>query len=424
MSQELRQFYKGRAKNSDLFDYDEDGNLIQKNKEGTVIKTIALPNYRRPTYEEYDEMEQKRTEAIAIANKEYDDAQRELRQLINDPTASDSEILRLNRKVTEADIKLQAVRYPLQRVGGGGEDSVKIRDIDYTRPTETRKTVDAIYKLYTRPFKLEEQYVRIGKAAEKPLISVAEAKAAEESKSIVILFAEPGTNDYGYLSLKWVIELEFNGTQYNSAHQAIAAELAKAFNDQDNLQKIMIAETPDAVVYTVDNVPGDKEVNETKWNSLTKQLIYDINILKFNQYPELAARLLETKNAMLGAYIPDDNLIGIGISIDNIQAQNPINWTGQNLLGKALMEIRDKIRTDREILVAQQQPQIETTVQKPKRKRIPIVVPTSGTPSATVVSPQPRTIRRNQIPESLEQTAISIPTEAIQPSQEIEQKQP
>jgi ribA/ribD-fused uncharacterized protein len=346
-------------------------------------------------------------EAIAIAIKEYDDAQRELRQLINDPTAPDSEILRLNRKVTEADIKLQSVIYPLQSVIE--EDSVEIRDIDYTRPTETRKTVDAIYKLYTRPFTLEEQYVRIGKAAEKPLISVAEAKAAEDSKISVILFAEPQTNDYGYLSLKWAIELEFNGTHYNSAHQAIAAELAKAFNDQDNLQKIMIAETPDAVVYTVDNVPGDKDANETKWNSLTKQLIYDINILKFNQYPELAARLLETKNAMLGAYIPDDNLIGIGLSLDNIQSHNPINWTGQNLLGKALMEIRDKIRTDREVLAAQQPiPQAQVSEPQKKRRQRPQVVPASS-----VVSPQPRTIRRNQIPESLEQTDISIPSAAI-----------
>ena len=88
-------------------------------------------------------------------------------------------------------------------------------------------------------------------------------------------------------------------------------------------------------------------------NGMTKQLIYDVNISKFNQYPELTARLLETKTALLGAYIPDDNLIGIGISIDNIQSKNPLNWTGQNLLGKALMDIREKLRSDREAVAAQ-----------------------------------------------------------------------
>ena len=100
---------------------------------------------------------------------------------------------------------------------------------------------------------------------------------------------------------------------YNSAQQAIVAELAKVFNDQEGLQKIMLADTPDEINYKLDNVPGDAEINESKWNDTTKQLIYDVNISKFNQYPELTARLLETKTALLGAYIPDDNLIGIGI---------------------------------------------------------------------------------------------------------------
>jgi ribA/ribD-fused uncharacterized protein len=167
---------------------------------------------------------------------------------------------------------------------------------------------------------------------------------------------------------------------YNSAHQAIAAELAKAFNDQDNLQKIMIAEAPEEVTYKLDDVPGDAESNETKWNDVTKQLLYDVNIAKFNQYPELTARLLETKNAVLGAYIPDDNLIGIGISLDNVQSKNPINWTGQNLLGKALTSIRDKIRSDREIEVAQQ---AAIAVPRPVRRRPKPAVATTVTEETT-----------------------------------------
>jgi predicted NAD-dependent protein-ADP-ribosyltransferase YbiA (DUF1768 family) len=47
------------------------------------------------------------------------------------------------------------------------------------------------------------------------------------------------------------------------------------------------------------DVPGDADVNEPRWNDLTKQFIYDINIAKFNQYPELAERLLETKTAII-----------------------------------------------------------------------------------------------------------------------------
>jgi hypothetical protein len=133
----------------------------------------------------------------------------------------------------------------------------------------------------------------------------------------------------------------------------------------------MIAETPDSINYKVSDVPGDAEINETKWNSLIKQLLYDINIIKFKQYPELALRLLETKNATLGAYEPNDNLIGIGISLDNIQSKNPINWTGQNLLGKALMDIRENIRKEKEIQQQTQQIQPSIVQEKPKVKRKP-----------------------------------------------------
>jgi ribA/ribD-fused uncharacterized protein len=341
-SEELKRFYKAKAKKPELFGYDDDGNLVELNKEGSVIKTYSLPNYRPPTYEEIDEMESKRREDIAVANKEFEDARRELRNL--GPDTPDSDVLRVNRKVKEADVRLQAIRFPLQYTEI--EDGIPINKIDFDKVFEKRKYPYSFLFLRERSFTLQEQYVRTGKAPVKPLVSVAEARAAADMASIpvVILFEDPQTNDYGFLSLKWTVEIEFNGTMYNSAKQAIAAELAKIFNDQESLQKIMIADTPEEVSYELDDVPGEE--NQVKWNDNIKQLLYDVNIAKFNQYPELVTRLLETKTAVLGAYIPNDNLIGIGLSLDNIQSKNPINWTGQNLLGKALMDIREKFRMD------------------------------------------------------------------------------
>lgn len=395
-SEQLKLYYKAKAKKPDLYGYDDVGNLIELNKDGTVIKTIPLPIYRSPTSEEYTEMGNKRMEVITVANKEYEDARRTLREVSANPDSLDSEILRINRKVIEADIKLQAIRFPLQYINV--QDGISINKIDFDQVNEKRKYPYDFFFLEQRSFTLQDQYVRVGKAPEKPLISVAEANATNATNAvanavIVILFSEPDTNDYGFLSLKWTIELEFNGTMYNSAYQAIAAEIAKSFNDKDNLQKIMIAETPDSVNYSVADVPGDKEINEIKWNDLTKQFIYDINIAKYNQYPELAARLLETKNATLGAYIPDDNLIGIGLSIDNIQAQNPVNWTGQNLLGKALMDIRQKINSDREVLQAQVQAQTQAQAQTvPRRKKPSIAPPSIVPPSIAPPSIAPVTI--------------------------------
>jgi ribA/ribD-fused uncharacterized protein len=413
-AEELKKFYKARVKKPDLFTYDENGNLVELNKDGGIIKTIPLPDYRPPTFEEFDEMEQKRLEAIAVANKEFEDARRELNSALQNPEVLDSEVLRINRKVKEADIKLQAIRFPLQYVEM--DDSIPIKEIDFDKSYEKRKFVYPFFFLKERPFKLQEQYSRIGKAPVQPPKTVAQLKAAADAASVpvVILFQDPETNDYGFLSLKWAVELEFNGTMYNSAYQAIAAELAKAFNDQEGLQRIMLAETPEEVVYKLDNVPGDSDANETKWNDTTKQLIYDVNIAKFNQYPELAARLLETKTAMLGAYVPDDTLIGIGISLDSVQSKNPINWTGQNLLGKALMDIRDKLRTDREMAAAQAAP----TQPVPRRKK-PSIAVQPGAEQPSVVSEEtagvPRPIRRRPKPS----VAVAAPVEETTDQEEL-----
>jgi ribA/ribD-fused uncharacterized protein len=376
---ELKAFYKARAKKPDLFTYDTDGNLVELNKEGTVQKTIPLPEYRVPSLEEFDEMEKNRIAAIATAQKEFTDAYKELQQLLTQEDVPKSEILRVNRKVKEADIKLLAVRFPLRTVEL--LHPPKISSIEFDKSFETRHYTYPFYALLERPFTLQEQYVRVGKAPVKPSVSVAEAKAAEDNAIKVILFAEPDTNDYGFLSLNWAVELEFNGTMYNSARQALAAELAKGFNDEQNLQRIMTAESPQEITYELSDVPGEADANEPKWNDLTKRLLYDINIVKFNQYPELAGRLLETKNAQLGAYIPDDNLLGIGISLDNVQSLNPVNWTGQNLLGKALMDIRQKIRSDQELAAQQTAAEAKPA---PRRKR-----PVAATQAPPAVVPPP-----------------------------------
>jgi ribA/ribD-fused uncharacterized protein len=291
----------------------------------------------------------------------------------------------------EADIKLQAIRYPLKYIEK--ESGIEIRSIDFNQPNEKRKFPYNIAILKTNPFTLEQQYVRIGKVATKPLVSVAEAKASLQAGVPVILFSEPETNDWGFLSLKWVVEMEFNGTMYNSAQQAMYAEIAKSFNDQDNLRKIMLAEIPGLVDYSLEDVPGDTEMNEIKWNTMTKELLYDVNLAKFNQFPELSGRLLETKNAQLGAYIPNDNLIGIGISLDNIQSKNPVNWTGQNLLGKALMDIRDKIRSDREVVAEPVQTPIIRR-KKPSIAPIPASVEPVPTPVTATEGTSQAPIRR------------------------------
>ena len=98
--EQLKSFYISRSKNPDNYTYDENGNLIEKTKTGEIIKTIALPTYRPTTSEEYHEMENKRINQIAIAEKDYENAREELRAAYENPNTPMSEILRINRKLS------------------------------------------------------------------------------------------------------------------------------------------------------------------------------------------------------------------------------------------------------------------------------------------------------------------------------------
>jgi len=66
---ELRQFYKSRVSKPNLFTYDDDGNLVERDKEGGVVRTITLARYRKPTMEEVAELEQKRQEKFQFQVK-------------------------------------------------------------------------------------------------------------------------------------------------------------------------------------------------------------------------------------------------------------------------------------------------------------------------------------------------------------------
>ncbi|RYF96968.1 MAG: DUF1768 domain-containing protein, partial [Chitinophagaceae bacterium] len=41
---------------------------------------------------------------------------------------------------------------------------------------------------------------------------------------------------------------------------------------------------------------------------------------------------------------PIDTIWGIGLAADDPGIENPSNWKGENLLGYALMEVRDRLQ--------------------------------------------------------------------------------
>ena len=61
--------------------------------------------------------------------------------------------------------------------------------------------------------------------------------------------------------------------------------------------------------------------------------------------PELKEILLATGDHIIVEASPYDRIWGVGLSEENDDLYKG-NWNGQNLLGKALMEVREKLRME------------------------------------------------------------------------------
>ena len=349
-SEKFREFYEKRHKElhskgvhgsiGTYHIYDDEGNLVTKNKEGTIQQTLVIPSYRSPSLEELDIMEQERQEQIALATKAYDTAFDVLHQEYQRKDRSAQRVMEYTRRMVEADHHLQHARYPVRYVSH--IDKVEIRRIDFNQINEVRKLPYSIAALKVSPFPLQKLYVREGAL---PAVSSSSSSSSLSISKPILFVQDADTNEYGFMALDWPVQIRLGGVTYHSAKQALAAELAKTFHDDEGFRMVMDAESPAEVNYQIDDA---KEATPELWANTTKRHLYDIQSAKFKQYPELQSRLLSTGDNLLAFYQPKDELLGIGISTDDIHAKNPIHWRGQNLMGTVLMDIRGSLREEME----------------------------------------------------------------------------
>ncbi|NQX84659.1 MAG: NADAR family protein [Flavobacteriaceae bacterium] len=138
----------------------------------------------------------------------------------------------------------------------------------------------------------------------------------------------------------WASPFRVGGMIYNTAEHWMMAEKARLFNDKKHLEKIIQCNSPAEAKQW-----GRKVINfkPEKWDAHKYEIVKQGNIHKFSQNLELKAFLLNTKHQVLVEASPRDRIWGIGMGASNDNAENPLLWRGDNLLGFALMEVRDEL---------------------------------------------------------------------------------
>ncbi len=422
----LRTFYANRSKElgKGLTDtkamyhiHDDQGNLVTRTKTGGVAGTIVIPSYRPPSLEELDALVEQRQENIAQATAIYDDAYQALHQEYRRPDRSPQRILELTRQMEQADHQLQYTRFPLQYIS---KEKHQIRRIDFQQPTEERKFPYPVAIRTVSPYELQDLYVREGALPQQQPQSQQQPQPQQSQQSQqqkpVLFILDAEANENGFMALDWPVQIRLRAMTYHCAKQALAAELAKSFKDNEGFRRVMDAPTPAQVSYTFEDVKESPEA----WAAQTKRHLYDIHLAKFMQYPELQSRLLATGDALLAAYLPRDDLLGIGIAVEDPRAKVPVHWRGQNLLGKTLMELRDLFRAQG-IQPAAPIPPPQGKVPNKRPKKVSLeriqamgIVPPAAAPSLSAMpAPAPAAPAAPAVPASFK------PLQPLQPLQPL-----
>lgn len=129
-----------------------------------------------------------------------------------------------------------------------------------------------------------------------------------------------------------------DGVTYKTAEHWMMAKKALLFGDSEIFEKIVLTEKPAAVKDLGRKISG---FVDKIWTAERYEIVKAGNLHKFKQHPELSAYLLGTGNRILVEASPVDRIWGIGLAQDHADASNPNRWLGLNLLGFALMEVRD-----------------------------------------------------------------------------------
>lgn len=147
------------------------------------------------------------------------------------------------------------------------------------------------------------------------------------------------------LSQWWPATFCIDSQTYVTAEHYMMAQKAKLFGDEDMFGAILSARSPSRAKTLGRRVRG---FDEEQWITHRFQIALRGNTAKFSQNPQLKAWLLATGDVVLVEASPADAIWGIGLAADDRRARDRRTWRGLNLLGFALMRVRQALRLSEE----------------------------------------------------------------------------
>lgn len=155
----------------------------------------------------------------------------------------------------------------------------------------------------------------------------------------IICFHNPNEEN-GFLSNWYLIHFIADGVKFSSVEQYMMYQKALCFKDEATAAKIMKTDDVALIKSLGRSVSG---YYDDVWNMVREGVVFNGLKAKFQQNEELRDKLLSTNGCILAECAVKDLIWGIGLSMKDPNRFDTTKWRGKNLLGYALMKVRDAL---------------------------------------------------------------------------------
>lgn len=155
----------------------------------------------------------------------------------------------------------------------------------------------------------------------------------------VVCFHKP-EEENGYLSNWYLSKFAIHGTVFSSMEQYMMYKKAVWFHDKEIADKILMTDDV-AEIKALGRLVAN--YNDNYWNGVRQIIVFEGLLAKFSQNEDLKSQLKTTGDTVLAECAAKDRIWGIGLSMKDPDRFEIDKWKGQNLLGYALMMVREQL---------------------------------------------------------------------------------
>ena len=148
------------------------------------------------------------------------------------------------------------------------------------------------------------------------------------------------SSKHSILSNLHPLKIMIDGRNYNTNEQFIQYSKAVLFKDFENANKVLAENDPYKQMEIGRNIQGYKR---HIWQANAPSILNRVNRAKYNQHTHAKEVLISTGTRLIGE-ATKDRLFGIGQTLTDETVSISSTWTGQNLMGTTLMDIRNDLK--------------------------------------------------------------------------------